>query len=94
MMAELSRQRLLTEMAIKPLSRQEIEALATSLLGCPLNPAVSSLLYARPSLPVLSALSASASRDSQQRVSMTCGWPRSLGAPLIPRCWPPPNSKS
>jgi predicted ATPase len=47
MMAELSRQRLLTEMAIKPLSRQEIEALATSLLGCPLNPAVSSLLYAQ-----------------------------------------------
>jgi DNA-binding CsgD family transcriptional regulator len=44
-MADLSRRRILTEVAVKPLSHQEIEALATSLLGCPLRPAVSSLLY-------------------------------------------------
>ena len=44
-MADLSRRRILTEVAVKPLSHQEIEALATSLLGCPLSPAVSSLLY-------------------------------------------------
>jgi DNA-binding CsgD family transcriptional regulator len=45
--AELSRQRMLTEMPIKPLSRWEIEALATSFLGRSLSPAVSSLLYAQ-----------------------------------------------
>ncbi len=44
---DLSRRRILTEVAVKPLSHQEIEALATSLLGCPLSPAVSSLLYAQ-----------------------------------------------
>jgi tetratricopeptide (TPR) repeat protein len=43
--AELSRQRMLTEVTVKPLSSREIEALATSFLGCPLSPAVSSLLY-------------------------------------------------
>jgi len=43
--AELSRQRMLTEVTVKPLSRREIEALATSFLGRPLSPAVSSLLY-------------------------------------------------
>jgi DNA-binding CsgD family transcriptional regulator len=45
--ADLSRRRMLTEVVVKPLSRQEIEALATSLLGRPLSPAVSSLLYAQ-----------------------------------------------
>ena len=45
--ADLSRRRLLTEVAVKALSHQEIEALATSHLGCPLSPAVSSLLYAQ-----------------------------------------------
>ena len=43
--AELSRQRMLTEVTVKPLSRRESEALATSFLGRPLSPAVSSLLY-------------------------------------------------
>jgi DNA-binding NarL/FixJ family response regulator len=44
-MVDLSRRRILAEVAVKPLSHQEIEALATGLLGCPLSPAVSSLLY-------------------------------------------------
>src|SRR6266480_3649899 len=43
--AELSRQRMLTEVTVEPLSRQEIEAQATSFLGRPLSHAVSSLLY-------------------------------------------------
>ena len=45
--AELSRRRMLTSVAIEPLSFQEIEALAFHTLGSPLSPAVSSLLYAQ-----------------------------------------------
>jgi DNA-binding CsgD family transcriptional regulator len=45
--ADLSRRRILTEVAVKPLSHREIEILATGLLGCSLSPSVSSLLYAQ-----------------------------------------------
>src|SRR3989440_2536160 len=44
--AELSRQRMLTTVVLKPLSCQEIEALALHLLGSPLSSGVVSLLYA------------------------------------------------
>jgi len=45
--AELSQRRMLTTVAIEPLSFREIEALALHLLGSPLSPPVSSLLYAQ-----------------------------------------------
>src|SRR5713226_9432788 len=45
--AELSQRRMLTTVAIEPLSFQESEALALHLLGSPLSPTVSSLLYAQ-----------------------------------------------
>src|SRR6266487_4230056 len=45
--AELSRRRMLTTVAIEPLSCHEIESLAFHTLGSPLSPAVSSLLYAQ-----------------------------------------------
>src|SRR5260370_24866930 len=41
---ELSRQRMLREIPIKPLSSQEIEWLAVNFLGGPLHPTLSSLL--------------------------------------------------
>lgn len=41
---ELSRQRLLREISIKPLSSQEIELLAANFLGGPLHPTLSSLV--------------------------------------------------
>jgi DNA-binding CsgD family transcriptional regulator len=44
---ELTRQRILTKVAVDPLSADEIEALAASYLGGPISPTLSQLLYAQ-----------------------------------------------
>jgi predicted ATPase len=46
-MTELIRQRVLTKIAIGPLSAKEIEVLATNYLGGPISPGLKQLLYAR-----------------------------------------------